>query len=318
MDQKWKTRVLTSPLVVCGVACFCCLLWGSAIPVIKKGYELWEIGGGDYASKILFAGCRFFLAGVLVVLIASLSSRRILFPARGAWPYVFKLSLVQTVMQYIFLYVGLANTAGVRTAILNGSSSFFAIVIACFFLRTEKFTLAKAFGCLLGPAGIVLMNLGGSSGSSSLLGDACVLLAALSYALSSSLLKVYSRYENPVVLSGWQFILGSLMMIAVSLGMGGRLDHVNPSGCVLFAYLAILSAVAYSFWGMLLKYNPVSSVTIYGFTTPIFGVILSGAILGEDAFSLKTAMALLLVSGGIFVVNYADFRRKSALTRDSD
>ncbi|MCC8016048.1 MAG: EamA family transporter [Clostridiales bacterium] len=54
-------------------------------------------------------------------------------------------------------------------------------------------------------------------------------------------------------------------------------------------YLALISAVAYTVWSLLLRYNPVSKVAVMGFTNPIFGVLLSALILGEasEAFSIK-------------------------------
>ncbi len=74
---------------------------------------------------------------------------------------------------------------------------------------------------------------------------------------------------------------------------------------VLLLYLGFLSAVAYTLWGVLLKYNPVSRVTVFGFMNPVFGVILSAILLGEkgQAFNGSTLAALVLVCMGIYVVN---------------
>ena len=58
-----KKKILTKPLVVCLLAMVCCLLWGSAFPCIKIGYRLFAIAGTDRPTQILFAGCRFVLAG---------------------------------------------------------------------------------------------------------------------------------------------------------------------------------------------------------------------------------------------------------------
>lgn len=73
----------------------------------------------------------------------------------------------------------------------------------------------------------------------------------------------------------------------------------------MLVYLAVVSAVAYSLWGILLKYNPVSKVAVFGFMNPVFGVILSALLLGEgaQAAGVKSLIALLLVSIGIYVVN---------------
>lgn len=70
-------------------------------------------------------------------------------------------------------------------------------------------------------------------------------------------------------------------------------------------YLALISAVAYTIWGLLLKYNPVSRVAVIGFTNPVFGVLLSALFLGEadEAFSIKNLVSLVLVCIGIYIVN---------------
>lgn len=129
--------------------------------------------------------------------------------------------------------------------------------------------------------------------------------AMLSYALSSCLLKRYSQDENPVMLSGYQFLVGGVTLTAVGLGMGGRLGAFTPAAALMLLYLALVSAVAYSLWGMLLRVNPVSRVSIYGFMNPVVGVLLSALLLGEggQAFRPHNILALLLVCLGIFVVN---------------
>ena len=73
----------------------------------------------------------------------------------------------------------------------------------------------------------------------------------------------------------------------------------------LLRYMAMISAVAYTLWGVLLKYNPVSRVSVFGFMNPVFGVLLSALILGESAqaLSIYALAALVLVSLGIYVVN---------------
>ena len=87
--------------------------------------------------------------------------------------------------------------------------------------------------------------------------------------------------------------------------MGGHITKVTASGIGLLVYLALVSAVAYSLWGILLKYNPVSRVTVFGFMNPVFGVLLSALLLGEtdQASGILGLLSLLLVSVGIYVVN---------------
>ena len=64
MTQKQNT--LTKTGIVALLACVCCILWGSAIPVIKTGYRLMQVDSADTVSRIVFAGVRFTLAGILL------------------------------------------------------------------------------------------------------------------------------------------------------------------------------------------------------------------------------------------------------------
>lgn len=293
--------------MVCLIAMVCCTLWGSAFPGIKIGYALFGIDALDRATQILFAGCRFFIAGVLTVVLGSLINRRLLIPKRESWPVIFKLCLFQTVLQYLFFYMGLAGTSGVKASIITGTNTFWAILVASLIFRQEKLTPAKILGCVLGFAGVVIINLGGGDIALdfSLTGEGFILLSAISYAFSSVMMKAASANEDPVILSGYQFMAGGLIMVICGLLLGGRLTTTPTAGAgAILLYLGFLSAVAYSLWGILLKYNPVSKVAVFGFMTPVAGVALSALFLNENkAFGLTGLVALALVCAGIYVVN---------------
>lgn len=304
MNQK-KTFITTA-LGIGLLACLCCLLWGSATPAIKIGYEWFGIGAGDVASRILFAGVRFILAGILTAIFGSLIAGKPLFPQKSSWGMICKLGLVQTVFQYIFFYMGLAYTTGVKSAIINGSQTFITIVLACLVFRYEKLTMQKFLGCLIGFAGVIVINFdpSGLTGGFTFRGEGAILIAAIAYALSSALVKNYSQKENPVVLSGYQFIFGGIIMTIVGVLMGGKLTGWCFRSILLLLYLALISSVAYSVWGILLKHNPVGKVAIYSFTNPIFSVLLSFVFLHEtSSFGLELVVALGLVCCGIWLVN---------------
>ena len=298
--------LLEKPTMVVIVAVLCCLLWGSAFPCIKLGYQLFDIPSGDSSSQILFAGIRFTLAGILVILAGSMMQGKLLKPSKTAIPKVLKLCMFQTVLQYIFFYIGLAHITGVKGSIVNAVNVFFTILVSCLLFRLEKLDRQKLIGCIIGFAGVIIVNLGGEFDMSfTFLGDGFLMISAFAYALSSVLIKIYGKDENPVMLSGYQFAAGGMIMILAGLAMGGRLNTVTLQGILLLLYMAFISAGAYTLWSLLLKYNPVSKVAVFGFCTPIFGVILSAVILGEStSFQLKTLIALMFVCVGIIIVNY--------------
>ena len=98
MTQKQNT--LTKTGIVALLACVCCILWGSAIPVIKTGYRLMQVDSADTASQIVFAGVRFTLAGILVLIFASIKERKVMIPDREILKYAVPVCLAQTVGQY--------------------------------------------------------------------------------------------------------------------------------------------------------------------------------------------------------------------------
>ena len=306
LQMTEKKNFITRPLGIGLLACLCCLLWGSATPAIKIGYEWFGIASNDIASRILFAGVRFIIAGILTAIFGSIIAKKPLFPQKTSWGMVFKLGMVQTVFQYIFFYMGLAYTTGVKSAIINGSQTFIAILLACLVFRYEKLTLQKFLGCLIGFAGVIVINFdpSGLTGGFTFKGEGAILIAAIAYAVSSALMKKYSLKESPVTLSGYQFIFGGIIMTVFGLLMGGKLTGWCFNSILLLIYMALISSVAYSIWGILLKANPVGKVAVYSFTNPIFSVLLSFAFLGEtSSFGLELVLALALVCAGIYLVN---------------
>lgn len=301
-----KDILLTKPYIVCLIAGLCSLLWGSAFPALKIGYEEFSIASDDTASQILFAGIRFTLAGILAVIMGSAVQRKPIIPKKDDIQPLFVLSLFQTILQYFFFYVGLANTSGVKASVIIGANVFIAILISCVVFRTEKFSARKILGSAVGFAGIILINLTGlTEGTVKLTGEGFVLISTVAYAFSSSLMKKFSVRHDTTLLSSWQFIFGGIVMTAGGIIMGGRISAESIKAVGILLYLAFLSAAAYSMWSMLLKYNEVSSVAIYGFMNPMFGFILSAVMLGEtgEAFGIKGICAIILVCLGIFIVN---------------
>lgn len=179
---------MTKTWVIVIGAMICCTLWGSAFPCIKIGYRLLEIAAADTASQILYAGYRFTLAGVLTVVLGSILQRKILLPKRSAIGKIGLLSLLQTVLQYLFFYIGLAHTTGVKASIIEAVSTFVAILVAGYLFHQETVTSRKMLGCLIGFAGVVLVNVAGSGMDFhfSPAGDGCILLSTVAYAFPPS------------------------------------------------------------------------------------------------------------------------------------
>ena len=301
--KKW----LTNPISASLLACLCCLLWGSAFPVIKISYTLLSIAADDSKSQILFAGIRFALAGLLTIIFGSIISKKVLKIKKSGIYKIPCLSLFQTILQYLFFYIGLANTTATKSSILDSVSVFFSVIIASIILRQEHLNFKKIIGCILGFAGVVIINLsnGTLDGGFKLNGEGFILLSALSYSVSTVMIKRFSVDDNPVALSGYQFTLGGIIMMIIGFALGGKIYFNSFVSVLLLLYLSLLSAAAYTLWGLLLKFNDVSKISVYGFMIPVFGCLLSVIILKESIAdnALPTIISLVLVSAGIYIVN---------------
>ena len=303
---KEPEKFFTKNYVVVIGAIFCCLLWGSAFPCVKIGYRLFDVNTDSVPSLMLFAGTRFALAGLLVIIFGCITQRKLLYPQpKNLWR-VALLSVFQTSLQYTFFYIGLAHTSGVKSSVLNGLGVFFTILAACFIFRTEKFNLVKLAGCILGFGAVILININGDfSFEFSMLGEGFVILSGLSAAVSSGLVKIFSKHENTTALCGYQFLMGGIVLVIIGLSFGGTYHPTSVGSLFMLLYLGFLSACAFTLQGFLLKYNPVSKVAVFKSTNPLFGAVFSAIILGESSqlLSYFTLIAIVLVCLGIFIIN---------------
>ena len=172
--------------------------------------------------------------------------------------------------------------------------------------RQEKLTAKKLLGCLIGFAGVVVVSLSGRLGGGVRLdGEGFLVFSAAAYGCASVLIKRYSLREDPIALSGWQFILGGVLMTAAGLTGGGRLNAVAAAAWPIMIYLGLLSAIAYMLWSLLLQRHPVSKIMVFSFLNPVFGVLLSAVLLDEfRALSIpRCLLAMLLVCFGVWIVN---------------
>lgn len=309
-ERKWITKTCNVALL----ALVCSALWGSAFSCVKIGYEWLGTDQNDSASQMVFAGVRFSIAGIMALLIGSIGQKKLLVPTRRAIPKIGVISLFQTILQYFFYYIGLAHTTGVKAAIIVAANVFTALLISSLLFKSEKLTVMKIIGSVIGFSGIVLINSGsGLGGGFNLLGDGFIFLCDIAMGFSSAFMNKYSKTEDPVMLSGWQFFFGGLVMWIFGLLGGGSLGSITAGSLAILLYLAFVSAAAYSLWSVLLKYNPVSKVAVFGFMNPVCGVIISSIALREKgAFGIKGFVSLCLVCAGIYIVNKNTGRSKES------
>lgn len=144
--QQWFTH----PVGMTVSAVLATLLWGSAMPAIKIGYEELGIASQATHEQWVFAGYRFLLAGFMLMLFAACVNRAARLgnptippkPRRTGWR-VARLAVIQTFLQYLCFYIGLSLSTGMKGAIITGATCFFQMVVARLMDGNESFTPGK-------------------------------------------------------------------------------------------------------------------------------------------------------------------------------
>lgn len=299
-----STHFFSRPMVVYAIAILCTVLWGSAYPAIKTGYALLNIEAHDVASQMVFAGQRFLLAGMFLIILSVLFRRHTGTITTTKVRQIVVLGLTQTSLQYIFFYLGVAFATGVKASILNATGTFFSVLLAHFIYHNDRLTQRKAIGCTVGFLGVFIVNFNQSlfDFQFSLLGEGSVIFAAFILAAASIYGKKISQGIDAMVMTAWQLAIGGLALLCVGYLFGGHSGDFDFASLSLLIYLACLSSAAFALWSVLLKHNPVSMVTIFNFLIPVFGSSLSSLFLGETILEWKNMVALILVCSGIYLV----------------
>lgn len=300
-----KTRFYTKKSNIVLLAILCCVLWGSAYPAVKCGYELFNIGADDIATKLIFAGYRFSLAGLIVLIYEIITKNNIFAFNAGQYGKIALLGIINTTIQYIFFYVGLSYTTGVRGSIINGTGTFMSIILAHFLYKNDKIKFNKIIGCIIGFSGVVLVNLNGASslsGSFSIKGEGFILISTCAFALGSIYSKSITQKMDAAIVTGYQLFIGGLILTILGYTFGGRLTRFTLQSTTLLVYMALLSAVAFVIWMQLFKFNKVGKIAVFNFLVPVFGTLLSGVFLHENIYDIKILIALVLVCSGIYLV----------------
>jgi len=305
MNSAPPVPVFARKNVAYACATLCCLLWGSSYPAIKSGYELFQIATDDIPSKVVFAGYRFLFAGLLLLIFALAQRKPIARLTPRQFGQLSLLGLTQTTIQYTFFYIGLAYTTGVKGSIMNATGTFFSVLLAHFIYQNDKLSYNKTIGCILGFAGVMLVNFNSGLMDFSFVwnGDGFVILAAFILSAATLYGKRISQTVDPTVMTGWQLAIGGLVLVVGGYSTGGTLEVHSIEAVAILGYLTLLSSVAFALWSVLLKVNRVSMIAPFNFVVPVAGTVLSAIFLGENILDIKYAIALVLVCSGIWWVN---------------
>ena len=290
------------PLSAILLAIFCNTVFGSAVPVIKLGCTYFGITDGAF-DKMLYAGIRFFISGVLVFFLSMIINKRLPLPKKSNALNVVAVALTYTFLQYLFLYIGFSKVAGTISSVLSATSVFMAVVLAHFIYPDDRLNLKKGVGSIIGFIGVLLASVSGiSSAVPTLFGEGFIIIGTAFFVIGSFFVKRATRIDNSFTVTAYNLLIGGGLLSVVGL-IGGGSFTVTAEGIIALSYLIFVSSVGFSLWSVLLKKYPVGKISVYSFIIPVSGSVFSAILLGDNLFSPTFFFALILVCIGIYTVN---------------
>ncbi|MBQ9531491.1 MAG: DMT family transporter [Eubacterium sp.] len=291
-------------------AAFCALGWSLAYPLIKLGYSEFGISG-DLASNVLFAGVRFSLAGILVLIFGKTLGINLKVKDKNLWAWIISFGLINTALHYMFAYMGLSRLPSSRGTILDSMGGFFLILLSGLLFKEDKITFKKIIGCIFGLFGIVLINIAPINelfSDISFTGDGFILINACFAALGGIMTRKISEKINITAATGYSMLIGGAVMIVLGFIIGIKSKwNITVKGLLILLALVLISAVCFEIYNLLLSFHPISKVAIFNALIPVLGVMFSSLILGEP-FKWQYLAAGLSVAIGIAIINKTTFK----------
>ena len=275
------------------------LIWGSSFLWIKIAVQ--EVDPFTLVGWRLLFGT---LGMVVVILL-----RRPAFPEAGkTWLFLAALGVLNTALPFVLISWGEKSIDSAVASVLNSTVPLFTLVIAHLFLHDEPITARKAVGLLIGFGGVLALmarDLEPGSLRVGILGQAAVLVAAVSYASASVFARRTMREISPLVQAfvPMAFADAIVWTAATQVGNPGRLPAI-PITWVALLWLGLLgSCVAYLLFYNLLHAVGATRAVMVTYVFPVVGVALGVVFLGELAdWHLLAGTALVVAS--IVVVNW--------------
>lgn len=285
-------------------------LWGTAMVAMK--------GVIPHTTPLFMAGIRLIPAGVLILMVAAFMGKPV--PKSWlAWLWIIIFALVDGTLFQGFLAEGLVRTnAGLGSVMID--SQPLAVALLCLWLFKEHIGLWGWLGLGLGITGISLIGLPEEwifhlldSGVTITTdnwqdlfnsGELLMLLAALSMAVGTVMIRFVCRYADPVMATGWHMIIGGWPL----WGMSSVLEAQQWQNLVLSDWIALSyatvfgSAIAYGLFFYFASSGDLTSLSSLTFLTPIFALIF-GYIFLSEVLTIIQWLGVILTLISIYLIN---------------
>jgi len=287
-------------------------VWGSTYLAIRVGVR--EV------PPFLLAAMRFLAAGV--VLCGWTIARGERPPSSREWASASILAVLIFVLDYGLLFWAEQRVPSGIAAVMMATIPVFMALSEIVLLRTLRLTLRLALALLVGMGGVAALmsrslRLGGTPIDS--VGAAALIVASMSWSISSALTRKLPLPSSKVMSSGAQMLAGGIFLTLAAAALG-EFRNFHPSTVSSGAWLALVylivagSIVAFTAYVWLIHHESPTKVGTYAYVNPLVAVLL-GYFMGGEALGLRTILGTLFVL--IAVVMITTTRAKKPITLPS-
>jgi drug/metabolite transporter (DMT)-like permease len=267
-------------------------VWGSTFLAIRVGVR--EV------PPFLLAAMRFLVAGL--VLYGWMIARGERSPSGPQWMSAFLLALLIFVLDYGLLFWAEQHVPSGIAAVMMATIPVFMALSEIIFLRTQRLTLRLALALLIGIGGVAVLmshslNLGGAPVDRA--GAVALIVASMSWSVSSALTRKLPLPLSKVMSSGTQMLAGGILLTLTAAALGEfnnfRPWTVSRGAWLSLAYLIVAgSIVAFTAYVWLIHYESPTKVGTYAYVNPVVAVLV-GYFLGGEMLGLRTILGTLFV-----------------------
>jgi drug/metabolite transporter (DMT)-like permease len=280
----------------------CLVQWGLSYPMLDV------VLNEKHVPPTLMATIRFvsLIPFVVAFLLYNYRIKTILCVLKEHKWAILLFGLTNTALANIFQNIGMMYTSPALTSIIQSMGPIFVVIMAFFFLK-ERINAFKVVGIVVAICGSVLLITGWrfDIAYGSFLGNMLILGTAISYAVSSIVVKKVIDRVEPYLFVGLGLIIGALMLLGTSVVMHllsyesfGAALHIDLEGWVLILFLAIgPGCISLLVWYYLLNFMEVSHQTVWGYLIPIFGIFFSWLMVGDVLSATQFLATVIIISG---------------------
>lgn len=264
---------------------------------------------------LTFAGIRFLLASSIIFLL--IAGRRLSLPRRRTdWILLAVTGVLSFSLNYGLLFWGEQYISSGLAALLQATIPAFGLVIAHFYLPSERMTPARIFGVVLGVAGVAVIfsNQLSVAGREALAGSVALVLSSIFVAYSNVLVKARGSALDPAILAAGQMLFGFIPLLVIGVWLEGNPFHFHWTRMAFIAlfYLAVVgSVIAFLLYYWLVQHMDVTNTMLIALVTPVIAVTLGMLVLNEE-LSWRTFAGGAMIISGIALIIVRRRRRKES------